>query len=187
MTTDDLEKILEAGAETQKVDFKESCPWSISFAKDILAMANCQDGGLIIVGVREENDTFTRQGIIEEHKVTYRTDDMRDQISSFADPGVNLVCNVVRDSHETEYVVIQIQPFEQLPIICRRNTSDTQKGVIYFRNSNRRIESAPVSNSYDMRDIIERAAIKMMNRYQRIGLQSSNTTEQLLAQERGEL
>lgn len=188
MTTDDLEKLIEAGTETQKVDFKGSCPWdSKMFAKDILAMANYQDGGIVIIGIKEENGQFIRQGISEVDKLTYKIDDMKDQISSFADPTVGFDCSVIKDFNNTEFVVIKIYPFESIPIICKKDSTETNKGIVYYRNSNRRVESAPISNSYDMRDLIERATIKMMNRYQKIGLQPSKPTEELLANERGDL
>jgi hypothetical protein len=42
--------------------------------------------------------------------------------------------------------------------------------MIYYRNSNRRIESAPISNSNDLRDLIELAASKKMKSFQKLGL-----------------
>jgi predicted HTH transcriptional regulator len=55
MTTEQLEILLEAGAETQSLDYKASCPWDKnSFVKDFLAMANVRYGGHIVIGVDEE-------------------------------------------------------------------------------------------------------------------------------------
>ena len=84
MTTDDLEKLLEAGVETPQVDFKESCPWNPKiFVKDILAMANTQDGGKIVIGVIEKKTgVFERQGTKEADRVTYKLDIMRDQLTA---------------------------------------------------------------------------------------------------------
>jgi len=171
MTTKQIEQLLEAGTETQRIDFKESCGWDVkSFAKDILAFSNIRDGGYIIVGVKETLQGFEREGILEEHKDTYVFDVMKDQMTSFADPCVNFRVDFPKDKGGIQYVVIYIHEFEEIPIICKRNSEDTKRSAVYFRNRDRRWESASVSNSYDMRDIIDRAAIKMMRRFNKLGL-----------------
>jgi predicted HTH transcriptional regulator len=61
MNTQELEQILEGGTETQRIEFKGACDWSVRLlAKDILALSNVRDGGYIVVGV--EDETFNRQG-----------------------------------------------------------------------------------------------------------------------------
>lgn len=173
MTTEELEKILEAGTETQVLDFKESHPWSaVKFAKDILAMTNVQEGGTIVVGVVEKPDnSFERQGILPQHKSTYNKDVMKDQIASYADPHVDFFLDFPKDKQGKEYVVITIQPFQEIPVICKRDRgTDLKEGGIYYRNRNKRAQSSLVSTSNDMRDIIERAAVKSMQRWKTIGL-----------------
>lgn len=168
MTTQELEEKLEGGAETQRIEFKSACKWSVNvLAKDILALSNVQDGGYIIVGV--EDETFKRQGVTGEEEDTYKIDVMRDQMSPYADPHVNFIVEFPKDKNDLMYVVIRVFQFEEVPVICSKNSADTRKGIIYYRNKNRRIESAPVSNSYDMRDIIELATIKMMQRKIEVG------------------
>lgn len=173
METEELERILEGGAETPQVDFKESCPWNArSFAKDVLAMSNTIDGGRIIIGVKEKpKGTFIREGVLPEHKPTYQVDIMKDQLAKYADPFVELTVSFPKDLNGTEYSVIRIEPFREVPVICR--VPDKDEGLIvggvYHRNRNKRVESALVSNSYDMRDIVERAMIKMRYRAKQIG------------------
>jgi hypothetical protein len=90
-------------------------------------------------------------------------------MAGFADPHVNLSVEVGTDSIGKRYVAIRVRPFEEIPVICRKDSNDTRAGIIYYRNRSRRIESAPVSNSYDMRDIIEVATVRMMQRRQQFG------------------
>ncbi|MFO7676087.1 MAG: ATP-binding protein [bacterium] len=185
MTTKKLEQLLEAAVETQRVDFKASCPWvAASFAKDILALSNVQDGGYIIIGVEERDDgSHERRGVSQVDSDSYALDQMRDDMSAYADPHVDFVLHRVKDRSELLYVVIEVQPFGEIPVICRKDTKDTNAGKVYYRNRNRRVESAPVSNSHDMRDIIERAAVQLMRRLHGLGLATLPTLEQQLDDE----
>lgn len=173
MTTEDLEAKLEAGYETQNLDYKQDCLWDVKcFAKDILAMSNLKDGGFIIVGVIDtKSSSFKRQGVSKENLSSYKIDIMKDQMTQFADPFVDFFVDIPKDKNGNDYVVIRILPFKTIPVICRKDHKEASlvAGVIYYRNSNRRTESAPVSNSNDMRDIIELAGTKMMQRYIELG------------------
>ena len=185
MTTEVLESLLEGGAETPSIDYKQSCPWDITcFVKDILAMSNVQDGGIIIIGVKEDNEGgFLREGVSDENKDTYVIDIMKDQVSGFADPYVGFEVDFPVDSDYKNYVVIRVFPFEELPVICKKEGADVHAGRIYYRNRNRRVESAPVSNSYDMRSIIQLAAVKMMRGFLDLGLSADATDMQRFEEE----
>ena len=182
MNTQELEETLEGGTETQRIEFKGACDWSVrSLAKDILALSNVRDGGYIIVGIEDEN--FNRQGITVEQKQTYNIDTMRDQMASYADPHVNFVVSFPNDRFGKKYAAIRVLEFEEIPVICRRDSQDTKAGIVYYRNRNRRPESAPVSNSYDMRDIIELATVKRMRKTRELGLTVSPSVKEILDEE----
>lgn len=168
MDTQELEALLTGAEETDTLEFKAAVPWNRNlFVKDILAMANVIDGGRIVVGI--EDQTFERQGLTAEQLATYRIEEMRDGIAPFADPRVVFRMDAVADLQGRQFVVIEVSPFEDVPVICHRDGTDVRAGVIYFRNRTRRPESAPVSNSSDMRDMVERAAALSVRRLHRIG------------------
>lgn len=174
MTTDELEEKLEAGRETPNLDFKNRSKWDVKkLAKDILAMSNTQDGGLIIIGVKDQ--TFERIGITAEEKGTYNEDIMKDQMKKYADPHADFTVNFQKDRNGLEYAIIRVFEFQQIPVICASDSKDTTEGVIYYRNRNKKVESAQISNAYDMRDLIELAAIKMMRRMEKIGFKAKTT------------
>ncbi len=168
MDTEALETLLAGAEETDSLEFKGAMPWDRNtLAKDILALANVIDGGRIIVGV--EDETFQRQGLTEEQAQTYNIDQMRDGIAPFADPRVVFRCEIVSDRAGRRYAVIDVSPFEDVPVICKRNGADVHAGTVYFRSRSRRPQSARVDSSSDMRDIIERAAALSTRRLRRIG------------------
>lgn len=198
METEELEKLLEGGVETPQVDFKASCSWDTeSLAKDILAMSNIVDGGRIIIGVKEEpKGVFTREGISSNHKKTYDIDAIKDKLAKYADPFIELTVSFPKDKIGTEFCVIRIEGFKEVPVICKLNGNGLVAGGVYYRNRNKRVESALVSNSYDMRDIVERAMIKMRRRASDIGYSLPSISdreiimkalEERLKKERGDL
>jgi predicted HTH transcriptional regulator len=168
LDTQALEALLDGAEETDSLEFKAAMPWDRNtLVKDILAMANIIDGGRIIIGV--EDSSFQRQGATEEQIRTYKIDAMRDGIAPFADPRVVFGCEVVADHEGRRYVVIEVRPFEDVPVICRRDSADVKAGTIYFRSRARRPQSARVESSADMRDIIERSAALRMRNLARLG------------------
>jgi predicted HTH transcriptional regulator len=166
--TEDIEALLTGAEETDVLEFKGAVSWNRNlFVKDILAMANVIDGGRIVVGV--EDGTFRRLGLTPEQVATYRIDEMRDGLAPFADPRVVFRLHSVADAAGLIFVVIEVSPFEDVPVICRRDGADVRAGVIYFRSRTRRPESAAVANSSDMRDLVERSATQSARRLRRLG------------------
>jgi len=189
MEIEEFERLIEGGTETQKIDFKESCPWEKdSIAKDILAFSNVRGGGYIIIGIREIEGGIERQGISDGHLGTYDLETMLDQLSSYADPRIDIELDPVEDvKNNKKYLIIVVKEFQDIPAICKKDGKEVNKGVIYYRNTDRRPESAPVSNSSDMRDIIELAAVKMVKKYRELGLTPESKDEELFDKELEEL
>ena len=189
MDIKEFERLIEGGTETQKLDFKESCSWNKnSLAKDILAFSNVRGGGHIVIGIREIEGGIERQGISNKHLATYNLETMLDQLSAYADPRIDMVLDPVEDvENKKKYLVIIIKEFHDIPVICKKDSRDTNKGIIYYRNTDRRPESAPVSNSTDMRNIIELAAVKMRKRHTELGLTPESKDEELFDKELEEL
>jgi predicted HTH transcriptional regulator len=170
--SEQLERLLDGAEETDTLEFKGPMAWDRkSLVKDILAMANVIDGGLIIVGV--EDVTYRRLGLSDAEVDTFDIEVMRDQIAPFADPRVTFRCGIVADARGLRYAVIEVSPFDDLPVICRRDGADVEAGTIYFRTRRGRARSARVDSSSDMRDIIERAAVSSARRLARIGFVAS--------------
>ncbi|MEJ2880447.1 AlbA family DNA-binding domain-containing protein [Pedobacter sp. GR22-6] len=166
MTTEELESVIEGQTESQNLDFKADIPWSpASMVKDFIAMANVRDGGSIVIGVGESEEGFIATGVCEENLKTYKVDEMKDKLASYTDPSVDFKVTFPTDKSGNKYVVIKVLPFREIPVISRVSIpKEINAHTIYYRNTDKRWQSAPVSNSNDLRDIIETAVVKMMQK-----------------------
>jgi predicted HTH transcriptional regulator len=186
MTTDELEALLEGADETESLEFKGPMKWNKnSLVKDILAMSNLQDGGRIVFGV--EDETYARIGLSEGEITSFNLDTMKDQVAEYADPYVSFRKEIAIDRQGKKYVILTIGSFDELPVICKKDGPDLQKGTVYFRSKTQKPQSARVSNSNDMREIIEVAAVRRMQRLRRIGLVAEKTDEYDFKKELGGL
>lgn len=173
MTTEELEELLQGAQESDSLEFKGAMGWDLGLVKDILAMANVQDGGRIVIGI--EDETLVRQGMSQEQLDSFIPDTMMDRVGRFADPHVSFVVDKVPDTTGRHFVVITVAAFERTPVICAKDggvQNELQRGAIYYRSKTGRPKSARVGNANDMRDIIERAAIQTMRHFQNLGLEA---------------
>jgi predicted HTH transcriptional regulator len=151
-------------------------PWDAAkLARHILAMSNLADGGFIVVGV--EDGTFARLGLNEDLAGTYDEEVMRDQMAKFADPHVTFAVERVADANGVSFLVIHVASFDEVPVVCRIDSTDTTAGAVYYRSSRRRPESAQINNSYDMRDVLTLAAVRMRQRLGRLGVRMEPTDD----------
>lgn len=188
MDTDEFEALVEGSEESQTLEYKGPCNWSIrTFVKDILALSNVQDGGFIIIGF--ENRTLRRLGLSEAQIATYDVEQMQDQMANYADPFVTFTRYVVDGKDDKKYVVIRVSEFPEIPVVSRADGHDVRQGVVYYRTRRRRPASEPVTTSYDMRDILDRAGVKLMAKRSSQGYRVENdeTNHDYYARELGDL
>jgi predicted HTH transcriptional regulator len=165
MKTNELEQLLEAAVESPGLDFKASIPWDVhGLVKDFLAMANTEDGGVLVIGVSEESSPasgFRRDGVSSTIAATYDPDIMKDQVAAFADPFVEFAVSFVLDSKGLNYVVIRVLPFLEQPVICKKEGKDVHSGEIYYRKPHARPQSCRIDSAYDMRNMLLVAHARM--------------------------
>lgn len=176
MDVADFERLVEGSEESQSLDFKGPCSWDIkSLAKDILAFSNVQDGGYIVIGF--DDKSFERVGITDEQLATFEQETMQDQVTKYADPFVTFAVHKIVDDNGLKFVVIRVLEFPEVPVVCKADSSDTHQGRIYYRSRRRRPESEAVSNSFDLRDILDRATIKIMAKRKSQGYTTESTEQ----------
>jgi len=172
---DHLRTLVKLGREERFLEYKESGPWDNlkeKIAKTAIGMANIRDGGTIILGVSQRGGRFEAQGLSEEHVASYDGDRLQDYIHEFADPYVRSEFHTF-DVDNKQFLAIVIHEFDEVPVICRRDSAGTVRGRVYTR-SHRKPETCEVPSQTEMRDIIElatdKAIARFIQRLQRAGL-----------------
>ncbi|HTV57645.1 MAG TPA: ATP-binding protein [Verrucomicrobiae bacterium] len=166
----ELQELLSQRAETKNLDCKASFNWDLAHSdakcelvKDILAFLNTQDGGLIIVGVRD--DTLEPVGMADADFSSFDTTKVNDFLHRYTDPQSS--CEVQKlTSNGSKFVIIGIPEFKDIPVICKKagnSSKDSSKtilklGGIYIRTE--KATSVLVPTAEEMRDLINRAVLK---------------------------
>lgn len=162
--------------EERFLEYKQSMPWDAlkeKIAKTAMAMANIPDGGTIIIGMTKNGNLYEADGVVPEHLASYKVDDIQAYINRFADPFVKVQSTFVTVESK-EFIAIVVAEFDEIPVICGRNSTDLREGTVYTR-SNRIPESVPISSQTEMRELLELATDKgvrkFMRRAHRTGIQ----------------
>src|SRR5260370_3988448 len=168
-SSDELIRFIEAAGESSNIDAKGPMEWdggeaSAGLTKDILALANSRDGGVIVVGKEESQPgKFVLAGLNEAQASTFETTKVATWVNNHCQPPVSLVCN--RQEHQGRlFVVVAVTEFHDVPVICTKQFELPgkpakvllRKGTLYVRTAN--AESAPLSTVEAMRGLIRRAS-----------------------------
>ncbi|GAC1702453.1 MAG: hypothetical protein NVS9B4_07880 [Candidatus Acidiferrum sp.] len=164
----DVRERLALRSETKNLDYKQSMNWATAkteqkaaLVKDALAMANTQDGGKIILGVRDSD--FEPTGLTDEEFESFDTTRFADFLARYADP--SFTCAVHKFIIDNKrFAIIEVSEFGVVPIICKADANDSQghqvlkRGAVYIRSN--RAASEVVPDAEAMRDLMNRAVVK---------------------------
>ena len=178
MTGEELARIINTGHELRGTEFKG--PGALSdrrlvaqVVKAVLGMSNRQHGGRVIVGVRDDGQTLDPAGLTAEQLRTWTFDAVADQIARYADPGVTFELEVVEHAGAS-YVVLEVEEFTDIPVLCKRAYDDVLRDGACYVRTRRKPETSELPTQADMRDLLDLAIEKGINRYieqlRRIGL-----------------
>lgn len=166
MTPRELQELLATGGERYDVEYKRpgrraDRRYFSGVARAVLAMANRRDGGTVVIGVEEKRGSPAALiGLSPDELTTWRADDVRDALATYAEPSVDVeVLQVALDDKTA--VVIRVREFADVPVLCRKDGEDVREGALYVR-SRRKPESIEVPRQAEMRDLIELATEKRL-------------------------
>ena len=153
--------------ERRNMEFKESMPWKdlrCVLTRTIMAMANLKGGGTIVIGIKEgPSRTTDRVGMSRADFDTYNPDDIASFVNEYAEPSVNVVPHKIVSSGN-HYVVLDVEEFDEVPIVCKKDGRKSckdhlRRGSVYHRPK-RKVESTDRFDYADMRELVSLAATK---------------------------
>jgi hypothetical protein len=154
------------------------------FARTAMAMANLRDGGMIIIGVAEDDKKrLVVTGIEEAHEQTYIQERVYEFVNSFASPSIEI--RIVAIEHlEKRFVVADIPPFDRTPVVCKKDTTaiecseklQIRKGDFFVR-AGQKVQSTRVTSAEMMADLLDLATARRAAELIRILRESGLTTE----------
>ncbi len=172
-SSDELIRLIEAAGESANIDAKGPMEWdggeaSAGLTKDILALANCRDGGVIVIGKSEpQPGRFVLAGLSDSQAAAFETTKVATWVNNHCSPPINIVC--YRQEYQARtFIVIAVSEFHDVPVICTKQYEVTssgkspkvllRKGSVYVRTAN--AESSPLSSVEEMRQLIGLATMK---------------------------
>lgn len=178
MTENELRDSIAFGREQRQIEFKSPGPRTdaqlvAKVIRAMLGMANKAHGGYVIVGVHDDGTNLDPIGVNAADLATWNYDDLASKVGEYADPFISFnIAAVPLDGKN--YVVIEMQQFESVPIICERQYDGILKdGALYVRGTDK-IETIEVNSYVLMRELIDRATDTNLKgeleRFARLGL-----------------
>lgn len=178
MTNEEFAEIMALDHELAGVEFKGSGRLadrrlSAQVVKAILGMANRRDGGSVIIGVEDDLGTLNPVGLTSTQVDTWGYDALADQVARYADPGVSFDVEV-KSYDGGQYVVIEVEEFNDIPVLCKRAFNDVLRDGACYVRPRRKPETTEIPTQADMRDLLDLATDKVVARYieraKRLGL-----------------
>ena len=164
--------------------------------KAVLGMANIREGGTIIIGVSEGEDSLNQVGLEPADLSTWSYDNFADQLARYADPGISFELET-KEYDGKKYVLIKVEEFGEIPVLCKKAYEGVLRvGACYVR-TRRKPETSELPTQTEMRELLDMATEKGVRRYldqlRRLGIISiapvttEAANEGLFNQELGEL
>lgn len=170
LNIDEIKKLIEIKSENKNLDYKEFLNWltattdeKLDLIKDILAMANTQDGGKLVFGVKDNDFNFV--GLSNSDFDSLDTTKINDFLHKYADPTFS--CIVYKHEIDSKLtIVIDVPEFKDTPIICKADAHSSKKpnqlilkkGQMYIRTDKGTSQS--ISAAEEMRELLTRAVQK---------------------------
>ncbi len=178
MTEQELEAILAQGHETHGVEFKgpgkrTNSAFLASVIRAMLGMANHRDGGHVILGI--DSESLEPIGLDDDVAASWLNyDALAPAVNEYASPSVSFDVQSL-PFRENKIVIIRVEEFEEIPILCRKEFQGSGKKSPVLRRGACYVRASPeIPSEQEMRELLELAidkgVAKFLARVQKVGL-----------------
>lgn len=166
VTRDELQDALSLGYESRSFEVKgpgnlSDNAYCAKIARAVMAMGNLRDGGLVCIGVDENQMAEALPGLDQNQLEAWSNyDAVTDKLARYCDPPVSLKVQPLLMENGNSIVVLDVAEFDHVPHVCKRDYPDQlQRGMAYVRPRGKP-ESVPVPSSLEMRELLDLATTK---------------------------
>ncbi len=131
--------------------------------KDILAMANTEGGGYIVIGRKDAGEA---EDCSQDVRDSFDPTDVHKQTKKYGRPEPKFTITEATSPEGTTAIVVCVEEFEEHLVICAENADCEQgknilrAGAVYIRSKSGDASSAQVVLEQDMRSLIDRSILK---------------------------
>ena len=174
VTEQELGALLARGHESHGVEFKgpgkrTNRAFLAGIVRAVLGMANRRDGGYVILGI--DSESLEPIGLDDDEAHTWlKYDELSQSVNEYASPSVSFdIQSLV--FHENHIVVIRIDEFEDVPILCGKEAHGPGKGPPILRRgacyvrARHKPETSEIPSLEEMRELLELAIDKGVARF----------------------
>lgn len=183
MTEQDFAALLARGYEVHGVEFKGPGKRSdkgvmakvfmARVIRAVLGMANRGDGGLVIIGVEDDDGSLVPTGLDEDQLDTWqRYDELSKAINEYARPSVSFD-REFQDYQGAKFVIITVHEFNDIPTLCGKDYHDPREkkvapilrqGACYVR-SRHSPGTSEIPSEEEMRELLVLAIEKGVRQF----------------------
>ena len=149
-------------------------------------MANLRDGGIIVIGVEQNDSRWMLSGISEADLATFDADIAADQVNSYISPHAKITM-VSFNEEGKKFLAIEVHEFSDIPVVCKKNGPGLMEGAVYIRPPGVRPQTTRVMRAEQMHDLLDLAAEKRSRRFlevaKRVGMVPEETHRQRFDEE----
>ncbi|TCJ00806.1 RNA-binding domain-containing protein [Aeromicrobium sp. IC_218] len=158
---DALESLLALGHEQRRLEVKgpglvSDKAFAARVARAVMAMGNLRDGGVVCIGIADDQIAQMMPGLDEAARKSWGDyDTVSAALARYIDPPATFDLRVVELSNGAHVAVLDVHEFETSIYVCKKTFPDVlQDGATYVRTRGKP-QSIPVPSAAEMRELLD--------------------------------
>lgn len=175
VTVEELEALLAGDHELRGLELKgaglvrRNTFFVAKVARAVMAMGNLRDGGLVVVGIDDDQIAAMQPGLSDDEFAEWSDFDLvAGALSAYSDPPVTFELRRFTLSNGSRVVVIDVDEFEHDVHICKKDAQGVLQGGQTYVRPRGKPESVPVPSSAAARELHNLAVSKGIREFVRI-------------------